>query len=124
MGFCSQFKALLKKNFIMWYRNLCGSLCEILFPVLLVIINVIVRSLVKDETVPETNYLGNNFGYYFDNSASLSENVWNKLNEGNPFSICLYYNRLLLGIVADGQLYDDVKNELESSIRSISFLIN
>ena len=123
MGFCAQFKALLKKNWILWYRNLCGSLCEILLPVILVFIIVVVRNLVNDETVPEQSYLDKGgSAYYLDealklkfNSSAPSNSDALGLKAGNPFIGCLYYGRPIIGFVGTHRLYDKLKADLFSS---------
>ena len=42
---CRHFGALIKKNFIIWKRNLVGSLCEIICPILAVGIMFAMRFL-------------------------------------------------------------------------------
>lgn len=111
MGFCSQFRALFKKNFIAWHRSLCGSLCELLFPVVLMFIIVLVRYLVPDKTMPARNYQGDNtFAYYFDNTADTS--TWLGLSKGQPFGTCMYYKRFVFAIVAPNDIYTGLKNQL------------
>ena len=46
------FKALLKKNIIVWKRNVCCSLCELMCPVFLMFIIVLIR--IKIEPSPTT----------------------------------------------------------------------
>ena len=46
MGFCSHTKALLKKEWLLWKRNLVRSVIEILIPWALMVIIVILRDVV------------------------------------------------------------------------------
>ena len=43
MGSFRHFKALLRKNTIVWKRNICCSLCELMCPVFLMLIIVFIR---------------------------------------------------------------------------------
>ncbi|EAS01530.2 ABC transporter family protein (macronuclear) [Tetrahymena thermophila SB210] len=50
--------ALLKKNFILWRRNLCCSLFEILLPFLVCLGGMnLIRSNVSTQVIPETSYI-------------------------------------------------------------------
>lgn len=123
MGFCSQFKALLKKNFIVWYRNLCGSLCELLFPVILMLIIVLVRNLVSDEEIDARNYIGSGkLGYYFDKDTKLktegdlympdNDNPWLGLSPAAPFASCLEFEFYQIAFVGDSTLMEGLKKQL------------
>lgn len=110
MGFCSQFKALFKKNFILWYRNLCGSLCEVLFPVLLGFILVFVRNVVTNDVIAAKSYVNDcSHAYYFDDStttAAASSASWLGLCSAAPFTACIKLNRKVIGVVADNTVYN------------------
>ena len=45
MGFWSQYRALMFKNWILWKRKLFGSLCELLFPIGLMIVVYLIRTV-------------------------------------------------------------------------------
>lgn len=50
-------KALLKKNWILWKRNLCCSCCEILLPTLLIFALIGLRSAVTKSDIAEMSYV-------------------------------------------------------------------
>lgn len=52
-----EFKALLKKNFIVWRRNTCGCICEGLTVVLFALLMIYVSTLVSDQPKPKRSYL-------------------------------------------------------------------
>ncbi|KAL4478578.1 hypothetical protein ABPG74_006813 [Tetrahymena malaccensis] len=56
MGFSMHLKALMKKNFILWKRNICCSIFEILLPFLLVTTFFILKSQVDDEFIPQESF--------------------------------------------------------------------
>lgn len=123
MGFCSQFKALFKKNFIVWYRNLSGSLCEILFPVILMLIVVIVRNLVSDEEIGAKSYFEDaRFSYYFDKATKIKTQgniyypdnspMWLGLSPAVPFASCLAYDLTAVAFVGDSSITAGLKAEL------------
>ena len=51
------FKALSKKNWIVWKRNICGSICEIMCPLVLMALLAWTRMLVDKEWIEETSNL-------------------------------------------------------------------
>ena len=53
----SHYKALMKKNFILWKRNSCWSLLEILFPVLFASLLFIFRSQIDTIDLNDTSYI-------------------------------------------------------------------
>ncbi|MDR3548561.1 MAG: hypothetical protein P4M11_09925 [Candidatus Pacebacteria bacterium] len=127
MGFASQFKALFKKNIILWYRNLCGSLCELLFPIILLVIIVLVRNIIKNTDVSAQGYVNRaGFAYYYDDSVTVNTNpnytspVKLGLSAGNAFSACIQYNRLIFAFVGSNELYSTLQNDLFSSSGGIS----
>lgn len=105
MSFCSQFKALLKKNFLLWKRNLCSSLCEIIFPILLLVIYMSFRFTMKEETMDPKSYIDDcSYGHYFDKDTKTggsSSSDWMGLCKSDPFSSCIKFNMPVFGIVAD-----------------------
>jgi len=115
MSFCSQFKALFKKNFILWYRSLFGSLCELFFPVILGFILVLVRYLVANETVPTRSYIHSNnpqYAYYFDEDTAftnMDESSWIGLYPATPFASCVRLERTIIGVVANDNVYTLLK---------------
>eukprot|EP00831_Metopus_contortus_P036806 TRINITY_DN29056_c0_g1_i1.p2 TRINITY_DN29056_c0_g1~~TRINITY_DN29056_c0_g1_i1.p2 ORF type:complete len:867 (-),score=99.53 TRINITY_DN29056_c0_g1_i1:129-2729(-) len=120
MGFCSQYLALLKKNFILWYRYLCGSLCEILFPLIIMLMIAISRFTISDETVAEKSYLSTVDAIYINENLALqsdgtsgSINVMG-LSPARAFQSCLQYNRYKIGFagVATSSLYLGIKDRL------------
>lgn len=54
---CNHFKALLKKNWVLFKRSPCGSCCEIVTPIVFALFLIAVRSLVSKESMPETSYI-------------------------------------------------------------------
>ncbi|KAL4490757.1 hypothetical protein ABPG72_021811 [Tetrahymena utriculariae] len=56
MKFSKHLKALMKKNYILWKRNMCCSIFEILLPFLLVLIFVVIRSEVNDDFIPMKSF--------------------------------------------------------------------
>eukprot|EP01022_Parablepharisma_sp_SALTPOND_P033217 TRINITY_DN88309_c0_g1_i1.p1 TRINITY_DN88309_c0_g1~~TRINITY_DN88309_c0_g1_i1.p1 ORF type:complete len:1355 (+),score=109.74 TRINITY_DN88309_c0_g1_i1:227-4291(+) len=123
MAFCSQFKALLKKNFILWHRNLCGSICEILLPGILMFLVVLLKFLIADEEVSGQSYLQTpGTSYYFDDSMVIgphpNDNPGMKLglHPGSPFSSCVDLKRPLIAFVGENNdLYDELRNTLFGS---------
>lgn len=123
MGFLSQFKALFKKNLILWYRNLFGSIGEILFPVVLMFAVVIIRKVVSNQYFDTQSYLGpTGLGYYYNETVQASASTYNDssfLNmgfyPGSPFSLCLMYNRPLIAFVGTSKLYPGLQNALFGS---------
>ena len=67
---CSHFKALLKKNWILFKRSPCGSCCEIVTPIVFVLFLLAVRSLVTKSDVLETSYITN--GTIFTKQPNIS----------------------------------------------------
>ena len=129
MGFCSQFKALFKKNFIVWRRNLLCSLCELLFPVILGLILVLVRNLVDNETIVAKSYIGEcSYGHYFDENINLQNTGtgnWMGLCPGSPFSVCLRLGRTILGVVADDATYAQLQTGFLNNLGgSFSFIVS
>lgn len=127
MGFCSQFKALFKKNFMVWYRNLCGSLCELIFPVILMLIIVLVRNLISDEDVGARSYLGSGkFSYYYDQATQLhlgpdifqpDSPDWLGLSRGAPFASCIYFQLRVVAFVGDTTVTQGLWNQLSTTGR-------
>lgn len=121
MGFCSQFKALLRKHFIVWRRNLCSSICEIIFPVIMMLLLTNLRLLLKEKTMEPISYVENcKYGYYFDANTkiNLDPNVqntadWMGLCKADPFTSCAGYNMPLFGIVVDDS---SIYSQLEDSL--------
>ncbi|KAL4489354.1 hypothetical protein ABPG72_019009 [Tetrahymena utriculariae] len=56
MGFSKHLKALMKKNFILWKRNICCSIFEILLPFFLVTTFFVLKSQVDDEYIPKESF--------------------------------------------------------------------
>ena len=50
-------KALLKKNWILWKRNLCCSCCELLLPTLLIFALIGLRSAVNKTQLDDISYV-------------------------------------------------------------------
>ena len=123
MSFCSQFRALFKKNFILWRRNLCGSLCELLFPIILILLFYFIKTSVDEENKPEKSYIGDcQYSYYFDGNDktdadfSNSGAKWMGLCKGNPFTSCIQYERSIFGIVTDdNEIYSQLETTLVGS---------
>jgi len=119
MGFSSQFKALLKKNLIYWYRHLCGSLCEIIFPIAMMCLIVWIRYAIDDTAVPEQSYFSKlGFGYYMDSNTKAipgtSLNMQNNMGLPtiNPFMSCMMYKRPIIAFVGNNELNSKISNAL------------
>ena len=120
MGFCSQFKALFKKNLILWYRSLVGSICELLFPVILILLVVIVRNLVSNQDFQTQSYIFQPGGsYYYNQTVTMSPNATSNISTmnsglfpGSAFSICLMYKRTIIAFVGSSKLYPGLRNDL------------
>ena len=66
----NHFKALLKKNWILFKRSPCGSCSEIVTPIVFVLFLLAVRSLVSKDAVAETSYISQ--GVIFTKSPNIS----------------------------------------------------
>jgi hypothetical protein len=54
-----QFKALSKKNWILWKRSWCGNIVEVLVPILFLFFFALNRQLIDIRTYEEQQYLTN-----------------------------------------------------------------
>ncbi len=121
MGFCSQFRALFRKNLILWRRNLCCSLCELIYPVLLMLLIVAISQASSNETIGVQSYVGNKGdSYYFDDTtrvggASLNLSSQMGLQAANPFSSCVDLSRFVIAYVGDNDVYTKIDAELFGS---------
>lgn len=50
-------KVLLRKNWLIWKRNGCGSYLEILFPIGFMCVFYLFRSLIDSNDISERSYL-------------------------------------------------------------------
>ena len=128
MGFCNQFKSLLRKNLILWYRNLCGSLCELLFPVVVMFLMVLIRLAISDDNIPAQDYLDPTTGkaYYYDDTiqtrlpsvplTGLPSQFG--LYPGNPFLSCIFLRRPIIAFIGNNELYPLIDKSLFSSTGS------
>ncbi len=123
MGFCAQFRALVRKNFILWRRNLCGSICELVYPAVMLLLMVGIKSGVTNEEYSERSYL-NEAGkaYYLDSTVKTTTVQRNDaayvklgLNPANPFYECLKYNMPLIAYVGSHPMYARIETALFSS---------
>ena len=55
MGFCNQFSALARKNWLIWKRGTCGSCCEVFLPILFALMFLGMRQDGQIMTFPESN---------------------------------------------------------------------
>ena len=123
MGFCAQFRALVRKNFILWYRNLCGSICELAYPFVLLLLLVAIKSGVENKEYAEQSYVSPaGLAYYLDSTVKTTTDrrtaaayVKLGLNPGNPFSECLKYNMPLIAYVGSHPMYSRIETALFSS---------
>ncbi len=51
------FKALSKKNYIVWKRNLVSSICELMCPIILMSVLLWARTQIEKELIEETSLL-------------------------------------------------------------------
>lgn len=65
MGTATHYKALMRKNWILWKRNLCVLLTEILCPVFLFAMIILIRGLIIQETEEATNFLYDGATMYY-----------------------------------------------------------
>lgn len=75
---CNHFKALLKKNWILFKRSPLTSLCEIMIPIILVLILVLVRHLVTTDNEKETSYIAN--ATNFTNNPIIPDQIRNYID--------------------------------------------
>lgn len=64
-----QFKALFTKNWILYKRNIIGSIIEFVLPVIFVLFLILVRNIVKIQNYEEQQFLTNpkiTFQHYGD----------------------------------------------------------
>ena len=54
-----QFKALSKKNWILWKRNLCGNITEVVIPIIFIFFVVAIRRLITVENYESQSFLTN-----------------------------------------------------------------
>lgn len=80
---CNHFRALLKKNWILFKRSPCGSCCEIVTPIVFVLFLLAVRGLVSKDAVAETSYYGPNKGAYFTKNLNISNQTYSLYNSSN-----------------------------------------
>jgi hypothetical protein len=117
MGFCNQFRALLKKNLILWYRNIIASGCEIIFPLIMVAVIVIVRKTIPSDIYPQQTYLDgkSRHPYYvnYDLQYNASKLYQASISQANPFSSCVSFGRYIFGYVGSSWLYPEMQKKLE-----------
>ena len=82
-----QYRALNFKNWILWKRQIFGSLCELLFPILIFLTYAAMRSAVSSEDFDESSYLSAATYLRPDPSISVSY----PYPEGNSFAYCADY---------------------------------
>jgi hypothetical protein len=58
------FKALTRKNWISWKRNLAGSICEIACPVMFMMVLLILRQTIKKEMMDNVDLTNLRHGLY------------------------------------------------------------
>jgi hypothetical protein len=74
----SQFKALSRKNWILWKRGLCGNITEIIIPIIFIAFIVVIRKLVTVDTYAEQSFLSNPFytkSIYGDDGGVATRNL-------------------------------------------------
>ena len=52
MSFGAHFSSLVKKNFIIWKRGICGSFCEFVLPVFFAYFYIVMRNSSEITTIP------------------------------------------------------------------------
>ena len=80
---CNHFRALLKKNWILFKRSPCGSCCEIVTPIVFVLFLLAVRGLVSKDAVAETSYYGPKQGAFFTKNLNISSQIYANYNSSN-----------------------------------------
>ena len=81
------YRSLLYKNWILWKRNLSGSLCEILVPIFFFLVFAAIRQIVPKEDKDGLSYL--NKAVYVSSDPTISVSF--PYPEGNSFTDCAYY---------------------------------
>jgi len=126
MGIFSQFRALLRKNLILWRRNCCGSLCEIICPCLLMGFLLSFKYAESFyEAVDETSYIQKKGDSYFmDETIYAGDTTRDDIQLGlfaaNPFQSCISLNRPIIAFVgSDNFLYEKIQETLLSKDGSI-----
>lgn len=126
MGFGNQLRALIKKNVILWYRNILASICEIFFPMLMVSVIVIVRQTVPIAYYPTQSYLTNtsSLPYYDDinikaNSTTLFAG---SIKPDFPFASCISYQRFIFAFVGSSRFDTLIKQKLLNDCKLAHFL--
>jgi len=118
MGFIDQFRALLKKNLLLWRRNIIASIFEIIFPVIMISIIVIVRSTVATTHYEELSYLDKpmTFPYYVE--PSMQYNVTTILGgaipSGLPFQSCISFKRYIFAFIGSSRFYPLIQQKIEN----------
>ena len=64
MSSSNQLKALLRKNLILWRRNICGSVCELMFPFAMMAVLILLRSVIPSEDHDQTSYIDHENSYF------------------------------------------------------------
>ena len=78
---CRHFKALLKKNFIVWYRRPVFALCELILPAIMMAILCIIRVYVPSVTTNAENMLSSNLVAF--PSVVYENGAWWRSTDGN-----------------------------------------
>lgn len=65
MGSVTHYKSLMRKNWILWKRNLCVSITELLCPIVLFGMIIMIRGLIIAETEEAGNFLYDGATMYY-----------------------------------------------------------
>ena len=118
MGFWSQFKALFRKNIILWHRSILASLCELLFPLVILLLITWIRTLQSSTIIPDTSYLSSSSSYYLNENVKASPTPSNSTPlfgltaSTSPFTICFLYHRPLIAFVGSSSIYSGLSQTL------------
>ena len=57
MSFGGHLRAVLFKNWLLWKRELCGSICELVFPIILMMFLFLIKLALKTSDKDAESYL-------------------------------------------------------------------
>ncbi|CAG9335868.1 unnamed protein product [Blepharisma stoltei] len=113
------FKALVYKNWILWYRRPLGSFCELFFPILVFIVLYWVRTQVTSDEYEAESYL-NNATYV---SPTQTTSVSFEFESSIPFLQCLGYvaqgEEWIVGLAPQNEITEYIEDQLGDYLRRV-----
>ena len=117
------YRALMYKNWILWKRNLFGSLCELLFPVIIFLFLAAIRAAVSKEDEDASSYLSD--AVYVRPDSSYATTF--PFPEGDTFTYCRDYiaagGKWIIGLAPDNYItaYLQSKFEEQQNLSGVQF---